>query len=105
MIVVCLVVMISIVFIWDWFNAPNEIASSIMRLLTNGKIKQVELKKPFGCSACMTFWITLVILLIGSPEWCWMSLVYAFLTKHTLIIIDTIDKIIVKIFILIQKLL
>lgn len=102
---ICLIVMVSIVLIWDWFNAPNEIASQLMNWLSKGKITQVELKKPWGCSTCLTFWITLVILLVMSPQLCWMSLVYAFFAKYTLYIIDTVDRLITKIFVLLQKIL
>ena len=40
---ICLIVMVSIVLIWDWFNAPNEIASQLINWLSKGKITRVEL--------------------------------------------------------------
>ena len=53
-----------IMIVWKRLDFPNEFASNAMRLITKGKIKSVELKKPFGCGLCMTFWITLIYMLI-----------------------------------------
>lgn len=100
---ICLIVTICIVIIWGFLDAPNEIASQIMSWVTNGKISRVELKKPFGCMMCMTFWITLIILLILAPGLCWMSLIYALSTKYILYIIELIDKALVKFFIWIES--
>lgn len=98
-----LIITVCLVLIIDWFNAPNEILSQIMDWITSGRIKRVELKPPFGCSKCMSFWITLIFLLITAPELCWMSLVFAFSTKYILFIIEIIDKIITKLAILIER--
>lgn len=100
-----LIITVCLVLIIDWFNAPNEILSQIMGIFTRGKITRVELKPPFGCSKCMTFWITLIFLLITAPELCWMSLVFAFSTKYILFIIEIIDKMITKLMILAERIL
>lgn len=103
--IICLIVMFSITVIWGYLDVPNEIASKIMNFFTGGKIKRVELKKPIGCTLCMTFWSTLVILLIMSPKWCWMSLLYALGTKYTLYIIELVDRALVKLFVKLENLL
>ena len=102
---ICLIITVCIVIIWGFLDAPNEIASTIMNWLSKGKIKRVELKKPFGCTLCMTFWTTLIVLLILAPEWCFMSLVYAISTKYILYIIELMDKALVKLFTKIDELL
>lgn len=95
---ICMIITVCIVIIWGFLDAPNEIASIVMNFLSKGKIKRVELKKPLGCMLCMTFWTTLIILLILAPEWCFFSLLYAISTKYILYIIELIDKALVKLF-------
>ena len=109
---ICLIVMVSIVLIWDWFNAPNEIASQLMNWLSKGKITRVELKKPWGCPLCMCWWISWVYLLITLPfTWHYflivvgLSLLNALLTKYTLYIIETIDLVLCKLLGWLQQLL
>lgn len=100
---ICLIITLSLVIIIDYLNAPCEIASTIANIITKGKIKNVQLKKPFGCSLCMTFWITVIILLILEPSMCWLSLIYAICTKYILAIINLIDLIICKSIIYIEN--
>ena len=109
---ICLIVMVSIVLIWDWFNAPNEIASQLMNWLSKGKITRVELKKPWGCPLCMCWWISWIYLLITLPfTWHYfligvgLSLGNALLTKYTLYIIETIDLALCKLLGWLQQLL
>lgn len=91
------------VIIIDYLDAPNEIAGTIMGYITKGKITHVRLKKPFGCSLCMSFWITFIVLLIVEPWMCWVSLLYAISTKYLLYLINLIDLIICKSFIYIEN--
>lgn len=60
-----------ITIVWDYLNYPNQVAGLVMDKLTNGKIKQVELIKPFGCSLCMTFIISWFYL--AFTQVCWTS--------------------------------
>lgn len=99
----CLIIAVSFVIIIDYLDAPNEIAGTIMGLITKGKITHVRLKKPFGCSLCMTFWTTLILLLIVNPLMCWLSLIYAIITKYIFYLINLIDLIICKSFIYIEN--
>lgn len=103
-ILICWIITGCIVMIWDYFDAPNQIASQIMARLTKGKIKRVILKKPWGCSTCQSFYITLLVLLIISPQLCWMCLIYAFSTKYILYTLQLIDKLLVKVFIRLEML-
>lgn len=100
---VCLIIALSFVIIIDYLDAPNDIAGTIMGLITNGKITHVRLKKPFGCSLCMTFWVTLILLLIVNPLMCWLSLIYAISTKYIFYFINLVDLIICKSFIYIEN--
>ena len=52
-----------ITVVWDVLRFPNEIANGIAAWLTKGKITNVTLIKPFGCSLCMTFWCGLIYVL------------------------------------------
>lgn len=86
------------VVVWNKLNVPNEFASNLMRLITKGKIKSVELKKPFGCGLCMTFWITLIYMLIfyfdfGLLHIISVSLLSAILTDYSKKIIELIEYI------------
>jgi hypothetical protein len=77
----CLIITSCIAYIYH-LDAPNEVVSAFMGWITKGKIKRVELRKPFGCPLCMTFWITLALLLVLTPKFWFMSLVFAFSVKY-----------------------
>lgn len=100
---ICLIIALSLVIIIDYLNAPNEMAGTIMNIITKGKIKNVQLKKPFGCSLCMTFWTTFILLLIIKPSMCWLALIYAISTKYILAILNLFDLIICKSIIYIEN--
>ena len=68
--IVLLYISVLITIVWDYLNYPNEVAGLIMSKITNGRIKQVELIKPFGCSLCMTFIISWLYLAVDVIEWC-----------------------------------
>lgn len=102
-ILICWIITGCIVMIWGYFDAPNQMASQLMERLTKGKIKRVILKKPWGCSTCQCFYITLLVLLIMSPQLCWMSVVYAFSSKFILYFIQILDKLLTAVFIRLEK--
>ena len=55
----------SIVFLIDQSGFINEFKSWLKKLLTNGKMKDPNYSiKPFDCSLCMTFWTSIIYLLI-----------------------------------------
>jgi hypothetical protein len=47
----------------DRQNIPNQIFNMIFKRLTNNTLTNVWLNKPFNCSYCLTFWISLIFLL------------------------------------------
>lgn len=101
MIINLLLINFIITYTWDILNFPNTIAGMLTALLTKGRIKNVELKAPLGCSFCMIFWVSLIYLLIAHlPILIAISvaLVSAFSSKITLYSITLIDSIIDKIF-------
>lgn len=56
---------IIVVFLIDQSGFINEFKSWLKKLLTNGKMKDSNYSiKPFDCSLCMTFWTSIIYLLI-----------------------------------------
>lgn len=90
-----------ITYVWDILNFPNTIAGICTGWITKGRITNVQLKPPLGCSFCMIFWCTLIYLLIGKyailPSIA-LSLINGILSKVTLYTITLIDNIIDNIF-------
>lgn len=94
---------VSISYIYH-LDAPNQIVSRILSIVLKRDVS-VELKKPLGCPACMTFWITLVLFLIVNPAFCWMSLVYFFSSKYIDYTITLIEEMLDKIFSSLEKII
>lgn len=105
---------VAIVLIWDYFNAPNDILSALFSSFTKGRITTIELKRPFGCSLCMTFWCSLIYLIVdlmltgctfyGILLAFALSAINAFLTKFVFYTIQTVDNTFSKLFILLERL-
>lgn len=93
----CLIITTSIVIIWDYFNAPQEMINQLVNWWTGGKITSVILKKPYGCSLCLSFYTTLIVLLCFNWKLAPMALVFAWSTPYILTICQLLDKIVVKI--------
>ena len=56
---------IAIVFLVDQSGFINEFKSWLKKVLTKGKMSDPSYSlKPFDCSLCMTFWISLIYLLV-----------------------------------------
>lgn len=104
MINLCWTLTLCIAYIFH-IDAPNQIASIIADWLTKGKIKHIELRKPFSCPLCLTFWSTLIILLFTTPQFWYMSFVCAFTTTYIDYGLTIFELILNKIFYLIEKLL
>ena len=65
MIQILILINFSIVFLIDQSGFINEFKSWLKKLLTNGKMKDSNYSiKPFDCSLCMTFWVSIIYLLI-----------------------------------------
>ena len=104
MIKVLILINLAVVVIWDIFRAPQTMADGLAELLTKGKIHSITLRKPFGCSLCITFWISLVITYLfcersleGFLVATLLSLLNAYMTKYTYQFISLTEKIIDKI--------
>ena len=55
---------IAVVYLIDQSGGMDSIKSLLKRLLTNGKMKGSDYSlKPFDCSKCMTFWVSIIYLL------------------------------------------
>lgn len=55
---------IAVVYLIDQSGGMDSLKSLIKRLLTNGKMKGSDYSlKPFDCSKCMTFWVSIGYLL------------------------------------------
>ena len=52
------------VFALDVSGFYQEITSIISGWMTNGKIKKPIMIKPFCCSLCMTFWLSLIYTIV-----------------------------------------
>lgn len=95
--ILCLIITGCIAYIYH-LDAPNEVVSTFMSWITRGKIKRVELRKPWGCPLCMTFWITLVVLLVLAPKFWFMSLVFAFSVKYIDYTITVLERALDRLF-------
>lgn len=92
-------------------NYPNEIASMIMNKMTNGRIKRVELIKPFSCPLCMTIiismiylcfvinWLSFTSIVMGVA----MAVMNGVLTKYMDYLLRLIDGAVTKIMIICEK--
>lgn len=90
------------VFILDISGAWEEITSIISGWLTGGAVKKPFYIKPFGCSLCMTFWTTIIYLLIVHQLTIYtfsFGCLVSFLTpriKDVLLTIDTLIAILIN---------
>ena len=95
---ICLIVTACIVYIWDYVVFPQEFANMVAGWLTGGKIKHMVLNKPWGCSLCMSTWLTLIILLCAKElAYTPLCLVYGWSTQYILVIFNLIDNLITKV--------
>lgn len=103
-----------ITIIYDYLNYPNEVAGLVMSKLTNGRIKQVVLDKPLGCSLCMTAIISWFYLAFSCVVWTSFTSIVGYtllavlngiITKYIYSIIYLIDKSLEIIFIKIERIL
>lgn len=79
-------------------------ANMAAEIITKGRIHNVELKPPLGCSLCMTFWASLIVTYIfcevslqGFLVATLYALINAYATKYTYQFILLFEKILDKI--------
>ena len=113
MILTLFTIALIITVVWDILMFPNEIAGKIASWLTGGKITNVTLSKPWGCSLCMTFWCGLIYVLITIgfvsistfiTNLC-ICLLVAYSTTYIQLLITTLDKLILNLFCVLEKLI
>lgn len=80
-----------------YLDAPQEMTNRFVEMFTKGKVKRVELKKPFSCPLCMCNWLSFIYLLIVMPISsflliCLLSVVNGFLTKFGSYAIQLTDQ-------------
>ena len=91
-------------------NAPQDITNRFMEVVTKGKVKRVELKKPLGCPTCMCNWLSFIYLLIVMPInsfilICTFSVLNGFLTKFGTYMIQLIDQLVSHLATLFERLI
>lgn len=101
---------ITVVLIWDIFNFPNEFASTIAQIITHNKVQYIQLKKPFGCSLCVTFWLSIVYTVVNLGFTfenllfaLFLSAVSAWLTKYTFYLIRFIEQFLGRLFMFLER--
>lgn len=104
--IVCLIIAVCIVYCTDVLQVLNSIGSEIARIVTKNRITDIQFKaKLLNCSLCQTFWITLIILLCTHPKYCYLSLLYAYLTPYILYLLQLIDNILTLLFLSLETLI
>ena len=105
LIIVLLTINFIVVELVDRQNIANKIANFISKRLTNNTLTNVWVNKPFNCSYCMTFWISLLFLLfnvqftfLGILFAVAMALFNAMYTHFTYYILETVSMFIRFIF-------
>ena len=101
-----------IVYVWDFLGAPLQILASIYSILFGKEVTpdRVKLPKPWSCSLCMTFYITLLTQIIILPfsftgliNILFISLLFSWSTRPIYQIINILDKLIHNILAAIEK--
>ena len=92
----CAAIELNIVLVWDLFDAPNRILSTFFRL-------PMTLNPPFGCSLCMTFWVTLLVLLTEQPSLWWCAVLFAWTTRYVGYALKLIDRGLTTLAIIIER--
>lgn len=88
-----IIITICIVYIWDVVEFPQSLLSQLLH------IRVTVLRKPWGCSLCMTTWITLIMFLIFNWKLAPVALLLGWSTKYIHYTFNLVDRILTKIFI------
>ena len=109
MIIDLIIIATIITIVWDFLGFPNEIASTIMSYLTHNKIREVTLRKPFGCSLCMTFWVGIIYCFIvyggGILLTTLCCLIASISTPYIYCIIKLLDRLLINTFAFLERLI
>lgn len=95
-----LLIAVIVVIVIDNTDFVDNVKKLISSILTKGKIKSSSYKlKPFDCSLCMTFWISLIYLIIQNQVTLitiTYTLVIALLTPQINDLIKLVEDLITK---------
>lgn len=93
-----------------YLNAPQEMTDRLIEIVTRGKVKRVELKKPWSCACCICNYLSLIYLLIVMPFKeiiliCLLAVLNGFLTKFVTYLIQLTDQLISHLSMLFERLI
>lgn len=93
-----------------YLDAPQEMTNRFVEIFTKGKVKRVELKKPFSCPLCVCNYLSFIYLLIVMPLnsfllICLLSVANGFLTKFSSYAVQLIDQLISHLAMLMERLI
>ena len=93
-----------------YLNAPQEMTDRFVEIFTKGKVKRVELKKPWSCSVCICNYLSIIYLLIAMPfnqiiMICLLAVLNGFLTKLTMYAIQLMDQLVSHLAMLFERLI
>lgn len=71
---ICLAISLICVLVIDQFHFVDEVTTIISGWISNGQIKRPMSIKPFSCSLCMTFWLSLIYIIVVNQFSVWMVL-------------------------------
>lgn len=101
----CLILTTSIVYVYDFLNFPREFLARIYSIILKEEVdpSRIKLPKLLQCSLCATNWSTLILLLFLNYKLAPLCLFFSWLTGPVLQIINILDKLIHNILAAIEK--
>lgn len=113
MVLTLFTIALAITVVWDVIQFPQEIANGIASWLTRGKVTNVLLRKPLGCSLCMCFWCSLIYVLVtvgfvSLTIFTWhlcICLLVAYSTTYIQLTINVLNKLIINLFVRLENLI
>lgn len=93
-----LMITIILVYVIDYTNGAEEVFNYILKQFWGSKCPYIELSKPFGCSMCMTLYITFLYQWNISVESIFYSCMFSYSTTYILFIFNIVDSTITKIY-------
>lgn len=101
----CLILTTSIVYIYDFLNFPREFLARIYSIILKEEVDPARIKLPklLECSLCASNWSTLILLLIFNWKLAPFCLLFSWSTRPIYQIINILDKLIHNILAAIEK--
>ena len=101
----CLILTTSIVYVYDFLNFPREFLARIYSIILKEEVdpSRIKLPKLLECSLCASNWSTLILLLILNWKLAPLCLLFSWSTRPIYQIINILDKLIHNILAAIEK--